>query len=120
GESDLAELTALCKAKGKDGIALAAEHIPDPDSAATTVNLRAIHSAENVNALKAGERLTFDKTGLTIVYGDNGSGKSGYARVLKKVCRARVLPKDDKILPNIYAKTTGPQADNAYKGPYVS
>jgi len=46
--------------------------------------LRAIHGAENVNALKAGERLTFDKTGLTVVYGDNGSGKSGYARILNK------------------------------------
>lgn len=108
-EVDLDELTVLCKAKGKGGIALAAEHIPDPESAATAVNLKAIHSAENVNALKAGERLTFDKAGLTIVYGDNGSGKSGYARVLKKVCRARVLPKDDRILPNIYAKKTGPQ-----------
>lgn len=108
-EADFDELTSLCKAKGKDGIAVTGEHIPDPDSAAITVNLRAIHSAENVNALKAGERLSFDKAGLTIVYGDNGSGKSGYARVLKKVCRARVLPKDDKILPNIYAKTKGPQ-----------
>ena len=50
-----------------------------------------------MNALKEGERLTFGKTGLTVVYGDNGSGKSGYARILKKVCRART-PKGDMIL----------------------
>jgi energy-coupling factor transporter ATP-binding protein EcfA2 len=27
--------------------------------------------------------------GLTVIYGDNGSGKSGYSRVLKRACRAR-------------------------------
>ena len=44
------------------------------------------------------------------MYGDNGSGKSGYARILKKACRARTPPKGgDMILPNIYAKKTGPQ-----------
>jgi len=26
---------------------------------------------------------------MTIIYGDNGSGKSGYSRVLKRACRAR-------------------------------
>ena len=107
-ETDLEELTALCKKGGKGAILLASEHVPDPKAATIEVGLRALHSVENVNALKPGERLTFDKKGLTVVYGDNGSGKSGYARVLKQVCRAR-SPKDDKILPNIYATKKGPQ-----------
>ena len=84
---------------------LVADHIPDPNAAAMAVTLKAIHGAENVNALKPGEHLTFDKVGLTVVYGDNGSGKSGYARILKEACRART-PKGDIIFPNIYAKTT--------------
>ena len=108
-DADLDELTVLCKSKGKGSVPLVAGHIPDPDAAVVVVTLRAIHGAENVNALKPGERLTFDKTGLTVVYGDNGSGKSGYARILKKACRARTPPKGDRILPNIYAKKTGPQ-----------
>ena len=108
-DADLDDLTVLCKSKGKGSEPLAADHIPDPDAAAMAVTLRAIHGAENVNALKPGERLTFDKAGLTVVYGDNGSGKSGYARILKKACRARTPPKGDRILPNIYAKKTGPQ-----------
>ena len=108
-DADLDELTALCKNRGKGGTALSADHVPDPEVAAATVNLRAIHSAKNVNALKPGERLSFDKAGLTVIYGDNGSGKSGYARILKKVCRARTPPKGDRILPNIYAKKSGPQ-----------
>ena len=108
--ADLDELTALCKRKGHGAVPLAPPHIPDPGAAAATVSLRSVHGADNVNALKRGERLTFDKVGVTIVYGDNGSGKSGYARILKKVCRARTPP-DDKILPNIYSATTGaPQA----------
>ena len=106
---DLDDLTNLCRSKGKGAIALVPEHIPDPDSTATAVNLKAIHSVANVNALKEGERLTFNKKGLTVVYGDNGSGKSGYARILKKVCRARTPPKDDRILANIYATKTGLQ-----------
>ena len=108
-DADLDDLTNLCRSKGKGAVALVAEHIPDPDSTATAVNLKAIHSVANVNALKEGERLTFNKKGLTVVYGDNGSGKSGYARILKKVCRARTPPKDDRILANIYATKTGLQ-----------
>lgn len=104
-EKDLDDLTALCKKKGKGAVMLAAGHIPDPNAATNVVNLRGIHGVENVNALKQGEHLTFDKAGLTIVYGDNGSGKSGYARILKKVCRART-PKGEKILENIYAPKT--------------
>ena len=99
----------MCKNTGKGSVALAAEHVPGPEAAETIVNLRGIHSVKNVNALKAGERLTFDKIGLTVVYGDNGSGKSGYARILKKVCRARTSSKDDEILPNIYETKTGHQ-----------
>ena len=106
-DTDLDELMLLCKKKGEDCIELAAEHIPDPEAATTVVNLRAVHGAENVNALKPGQRLTFDKTGLTVVYGDNGSGKSGYARILKKICRARMPSKGEEILPNIYVKKTG-------------
>jgi len=107
-EEDLDELTALCKSNGKGAVVLAAEHIPDPKAVTIAVELRSVHSVENINALKEGERLTFGKAGLTVVYGDNGSGKSGYARILKKVCRART-PKGDKILPNIYAAETRPQ-----------
>ncbi|MDP9033335.1 MAG: hypothetical protein M3O50_00885, partial [Myxococcota bacterium] len=35
-----------------------------------------------------------------VIYGDNGAGKSGYARILKRACRARHA---GKIEPNAYA-----------------
>src|ERR1039457_4076661 len=107
-DNDVEELILLCKGESVKTVPLAAEHVRDAKSSRAIVNLSGIHSVENVNALAPGERLTFFKSGLTVVYGDNGSGKTGYIRILKKVCRAR-SPKDDKIVPNIYASKTGPQ-----------
>ena len=106
---DFDELTEMCICKGEGAVPLEAKHVPNPSMANAAVNLGAVRRTENVNALKPGERLTFASTGLTVVYGDNGSGKSGYARILKKMCRARIARKDDKILPNIYAKKNEPQ-----------
>ena len=107
--SDLDELTALCKAVGDGSVSLAEGHIPNPEAAASVVKLRSIRDVENINALKPGERLTFEGVGLTVVYGDNGSGKSGYGRILKRLCRARTPVTDEEILPNIYASNSGPQ-----------
>jgi energy-coupling factor transporter ATP-binding protein EcfA2 len=56
--------------------------------------------------LAADQRLQFSANGITVVYGDNGSGKSGYTRILKQICRARD-PKTATILPNIYGTQTG-------------
>ena len=104
--ADLDQLLAICKGKAT-GRPLAAEHVRDPAANLATVTLRALHSAKHVNAIVPGQRLSFDKTGVTVIYGDNGSGKSGYARVLKKVCRARSIGKDEAILTNIYDANPG-------------
>lgn len=61
------------------------------------VTLLSVGSLKNVNALRSDQTVTFGHQ-LTVVYGLNASGKSGYARVLKKVFRARVV---DEILPNL-------------------
>ncbi len=110
-ESDTSDLISLCKHRGKDATVFTAEHIPDPDAASATLNLRTIRGVKNVNALKPDEVLTFGKKekGLTVVYGDNGAGKSGYARILKQVCRSRAPANQNGILPNIHAETAGQQ-----------
>nr|WP_292999924.1 AAA family ATPase [Nevskia sp.] len=61
----------------------------------------------NVNALAPDQRLTLHRLGLTIIYGDNGSGKSGYARILKKVCRARMSGRTEEIAADIYDVSPG-------------
>lgn len=103
--SDIAELTALCK-DGATAQPLGAEHVKDAAASAVAVTLKSLHTVQHVNALAAGETLTFDKTGVTVLYGDNGSGKSGYARILKRACRAR-SPRGETILSNIYSAANG-------------
>lgn len=105
-QSDVTSLVAICKGI-ENGLPLDAIHVRDPAASHAVVTLGALHGLSNVNALAPGERLSFGKTGLTVIYGDNGAGKSGYARVLKQICRAR-SPKGDTILPNIYTTTSEP------------
>jgi energy-coupling factor transporter ATP-binding protein EcfA2 len=77
--------------------------------------LKAISGPEDVNALATDQTLSFEKTGLTVIYGDNGAGKSGYARILKHACRARTDNKDLGVLANIYAQAPGtPRAKITY------
>ena len=64
-----------------------------------------MHSLKNINSLSKGSSLNFGERGLTIIYGTNGSGKSGYSRVLKKCCQARKV--DEAILPNVFEKEGG-------------
>lgn len=64
---------------------LDAEDVLSTLGSTPTVTLRSIREALNVNALLDAEELTFGMSNLTIVYGDNASGKSGYARILKSV-----------------------------------
>jgi hypothetical protein len=51
------------------------------ESSASQMKLLGIFNTENVNALVGGQTLTFGQA-LTAIYGANGSGKSGYVRVL--------------------------------------
>jgi hypothetical protein len=64
--------------------------------------LVSIGNLRNVNRIPSDQTLPFGQApGLTVVYGDNGSGKSGYARVIKKACRSRGAP--PTIRPNAFA-----------------
>ena len=64
--------------------------------------LKEIHSLSGVNALIPDQAITFALDGLTVIYGENGAGKSGYARVFKHACHAR--EKSEPILDNVSAK----------------
>lgn len=77
---------------------LTADQIPVPVMDSTYVELRAIKNLRHVNAIAENQKLPFGTSGLTIIYGDNGSGKSGYSRVLKRACRA--LDQMEAIHPN--------------------
>ena len=106
-EDDIKDLLEISKkevSKNKTktlGSPLSANHVPNPSKGNAVVTLEKICELKHVNALQQGQTLTFQKSGLTVIYGSNGAGKSGYARVLKQACRARRTTKD-VILPNIH------------------
>lgn len=80
--------------------------------ASEQVQLTAISDLSGVNALLDGQSLSVASTGMTVIYGDNGSGKSGYARLVKSVVSARHR---SEILPNVFAQAlTTPSADVSY------
>jgi len=73
--------------------------------------LKGIANVENVNRLVAGARLDFCPKALTVIYGRNGSGKSGFVRILRTACRTRIEnPAKLKVLADVYGGSSGPQA----------
>lgn len=86
--------------KGRIPSKLAAEQVAAPQASDQLVQLVAIKNLRNVNALAEGQRLPISPSGLSVIYGENGTGKSGYSRVFKKACRAR--DQREPIHPNAH------------------
>jgi len=112
--TDEAELLTILKGE-KAAEPLSDQHISQTAKASRPVTLKSVRNVENVNALAPNQMMSFSERGMTIVYGDNGSGKSGYVRILKAACRAR-LDRSFNILPNIYdaSKSGAPTAQLIY------
>jgi hypothetical protein len=71
--------------------------------------IAALGELDNVNALAPGPRLEFAAGGLTVLYGENAVGKSGYCRVFKRF--GRNSDPVAEILRDIFGPTGGgPQA----------
>ena len=64
-----------------------------------SIILLSIDSIENIEHLSPRNALKFAEKGLTVIYGKNGTGKSGYTRILKKICGK---PRARDLIGNIY------------------
>lgn len=94
----------VLQAPGSDpGATFGLEHLPKFSAQDSPVRIVSIAKPEHVNALSSDQPLTFEANGLTIVYGDNGSGKSGYARLLKRITRTR---HQEEVLSDVFRDTT--------------
>lgn len=61
------------------------------------VCLGSLKIEDGVNALKSGAEILF-AAGVTVIFGENGAGKSGFVRVLKRAAGVRTA---EDILPNV-------------------
>ncbi len=97
-------VNSLGQAPQLEAIPLTSHHLPTKLTHALTVAIVRLGKLTNVNKLSPSNAIDFGPSpGLTIIYGDNGSGKSGYARVVRKACRTRgnSIP----IQPNVFMNT---------------
>lgn len=106
-ENDISELKEICKVDY--GLSDFNYDVVDIDDLRVFANsstsndnviLSKIANVDNVNALSKTSELEFASKGITIVYGDNGSGKSSYVSILKHACNTR--GHKPKINNNLY------------------
>lgn len=98
-DSDIHDLANICRTNHNAHVStnppvtvepLTDKHLPPGPGSEESVTLVSIGNLQHVNRLPSDQEIHFGNApGLAVIYGDNGSGKSGYARVIKKSCRAR-------------------------------
>ena len=79
-----------------------AETVAPADEA---LSLDALAEVENVNALAPAQEIAFNAR-MTVLYGENGVGKTGYVRILKSAASVRTA---EVVLANVMAAAAGGQ-----------
>jgi hypothetical protein len=87
--------------------------VPPPDFALSlgtggtdrteSLRLEGLDDVERVNALTGGQKILFNSR-LTVLFGENASGKSGYVRILKALAAVR---SKEKVLPDVRKPSPG-------------
>ncbi|MBI0284564.1 hypothetical protein AB8W31_02700 [Cronobacter sakazakii] len=103
-EVELTELVRLCKleaAKQNDpGFLKVAPGSFSAGLLQRIVRIEEVSQVFGVNAIKPGASLPFGAGSLAVIYGQNGSGKSSFSRLLKQLCGSRSR---DEIRPNVFS-----------------
>ena len=104
-DTDITELAELClKENGllpdssKTSEPLVQASVPTAQ-VGMRLAIKRLRGLKNVNCIDPQQELEFAEKGMTVVYGVNGSGKSGYARVIKRACFSR--DRGERILPDV-------------------
>lgn len=87
-------------------------HLTATDAGSDPVTLVKVIHIHGANGLANGASLEFNPLGLTIIAGRNGSGKSGYTRILKQVAASRAA---EDVLPNAFDVSQTPKAILTYR-----
>lgn len=109
-EHDIDELFQLLKKENGysfleiEAVPLSSKEIPKTFSSSDNpIVLNSIENPQNINALHPDASIIFNEKGLNVIYGNNASGKSGYTRILKKVCWSR--DRNVSLKKNIFSNT---------------
>lgn len=84
-----------------DATPLGTAHLPARYAHEPAVRLSSVRHISGVNRLKQDAEIPFSPEGLTVVYGGNGVGKSGFTRILKRACHSR---SPEPIVPNVFVE----------------
>ena len=90
-EKDVKEVTAILLGEPASDCTprkVAREDLPGAHDEQEPMCIHSLSEIESVNLLADGETLAFERHGLNVVYGQNGTGKTGYSRILKHAGRA--------------------------------
>lgn len=104
--TEISELAAICKLEANSEPSKSTYSFPSSaflQCAAGSLRLSSISAIEGVNALSPKQPLEFGKGNISVVYGNNGSGKSSYIRLLKHVCGAMEM---GTLHNNVYSADT--------------
>ncbi|WP_258378832.1 AAA family ATPase [Pseudomonas mosselii] len=108
-QDEIKSLARLCKLEAKNeadpGFLTVAPGTLSQVANRPLLRIEEILDVHGLNAIKPGAALPFGKSNLSVIYGQNGTGKSGFARLLKQICGSR--SKDD-IHGNVFDSTPTP------------
>jgi hypothetical protein len=95
-----------------DCVPLSEADLPAAGDAAEPVILCGIGPVRHVDKLADNQELKCAPVGITLNFGDNGTGKSGYSRVSKKLCVARIV---DDLQCDVFAEGPVPSAQVRFR-----
>ena len=101
-DEEIVELAVLCIAEASGGGTTFQQVRPGAlakASARRGFRIVSVSEVRGINALKDGAAIQLGTESIGVVYGPNGSGKTGFSRLLKQMCGAR--SKED-ILGNVF------------------
>lgn len=88
----------------EDNLSITASHIGAGIVEERRTVLAQLGPVQHIDRLASEQRLRMAPEGITLVYGENGSGKSGYTRIAKRLCRSLSV---DQLRGNVFASAAG-------------
>jgi ABC-type transport system involved in cytochrome c biogenesis ATPase subunit len=110
-DDDRAEVRAILLGEvgGPAPIRVEPSDLPVDEDEHGRVELRSLGNFRNINCLAEDQTVPL-RPGLNVVFGKNGSGKTGHGRLLRGVCRAAGR---EAVLPNVFKPSKASQPQTA-------